>query len=225
MKEIVLLSGGLDSAVCLALELQNAPPREVLALNAFYGQRHERERQSARKIADFYGAEWMELDLSAIFAGSGCSLLARSGKSVPRQSYAAQIAESGGNPVETYVPFRNGLMISAAASVAYSVGASAVCYGAHSDDAAGSAYPDCSVPFAEAMDRAVSEGTGGKISVRAPLLNMSKAQVVKSGLSLGVPFELTWSCYEGGEKPCGKCATCLDRARAFEANGMKDPAQ
>lgn len=97
-------------------------------------------------------------------------------------------------------------------------------YGAHHDDAAGNAYPDCSEAFVQAMNRSVQEGTGGALRIEAPFVRWNKAQIVKEGLRLGVPYELTWSCYEGGDKPCGRCGTCLDRLRAFEANGVNDPA-
>lgn len=97
-------------------------------------------------------------------------------------------------------------------------------YGAHHDDAAGNAYPDCSEEFVNAMNRSVEEGTGGALRIEAPFVRWNKAQIVKEGLRLHVPYELTWSCYEGGERPCGKCGTCLDRLRAFEANGVSDPA-
>jgi 7-cyano-7-deazaguanine synthase len=113
-------------------------------------------------------------------------------------------------------------MLSAAASIAVSVGASLVYYGAHADDAAGNAYPDCSVRFTDAINRAIYEGTGGKVSIIAPFVTSNKAQVVKTGLELGVPYKMTWSCYEGGEKPCGKCGTCIDRAKAFALNGVED---
>ena len=96
-------------------------------------------------------------------------------------------------------------------------------YGAHADDAAGAAYPDCSLDFVTAMNRAIVEGTGGQLRLEAPFVSVNKAQVVKTGLELGVPYQLTWSCYEGGEKPCGKCGTCIDRMKAFEKNGVVDP--
>ena len=129
-----------------------------------------------------------------------------------------------GKPVSTYVPFRNGLFISTAASVALSKGCSVIYYGAHSDDAAGSAYPDCSDEFNNAMADAVYIGSGKQLEIKAPFVNLTKADIVKEGLRLKVPYELTWSCYEGGDKPCGKCGTCIDRAKAFEKNGVKDPA-
>lgn len=222
MKKVVLLSGGVDSTTCLAVALQDCKPDDVLAVNMYYGQKHQREIASARRIAAYYGVEIMELDLSAIFAKSDCSLLIGSNNAVPHGSYAEQQKEAGEVPVSTYVPFRNGLMLSAAASIAVSVGASQIYYGAHADDAAGNAYPDCSVRFTEAMNRAIYEGTGGKVNVVAPFVTFNKATVVKKGLELGVPYKMTWSCYEGGEKPCGKCGTCIDRANAFKANGVED---
>lgn len=225
MKKVVLLSGGVDSSTCLGLALQNCKPGDVLALNMFYGQKHDREMKSARDVAKFYGVELMELDLSQIFQKSDCSLLAHSGKNIAEGSYAEQIKETGGKkPVSTYVPFRNGLMLSAAASIAISIGASEVWYGAHADDAAGSAYPDCSEEFFQDIDSAVYEGSGEQVHVYAPFILFPKSEVVKTGLEIGVPYELTWSCYNGGDKPCGKCGTCIDRAEAFKVNGVKDPA-
>lgn len=222
MKKIVLLSGGVDSTTCLAVALKDCEPEDVLAVNMYYGQKHQREIASARRIAAYYGVEIMELDLSAIFAKSDCSLLIGSNNAIPHESYAEQQKETGGGPVSTYVPFRNGLMLSAAASIAVSVDASQIYYGAHADDAAGNAYPDCSVRFTEAMNRAIYEGTGGKVNIIAPFVTFNKAAVVKKGLELGVPYRMTWSCYEGGDKPCGKCGTCIDRANAFKANGVED---
>ena len=100
--------------------------------------------------------------------------------------------------MSTYVPFRNGLFLSSAASMALSLGCSVVYYGAHHDDWAGNAYPDCSLEFVEAMNRAIVEGTGGELRLEAPFVTWSKADIVREGLALGVPYELTWSCYEGG---------------------------
>lgn len=222
-KKVVLLSGGVDSSTCLAVALQNCKPEDVLALNVYYGQRHDREMRSARDIAAFYGVELMEVDLSVIFSKSDCSLLKRSNNAIPEGSYADQQKESGGNPVSTYVPFRNGLMLSAAASIAVSVGAEYIYYGAHADDAAGNAYPDCSVIFTDTINKAIYEGSGQKVRIVAPFVSCNKAGVVEKGLELGVPYELTWSCYNGRDKPCGKCGTCIDRIKAFEANGIGDP--
>lgn len=223
MKKVVLLSGGIDSSTCLAVALQDCKSENVLAVNMYYEQKHDREMQSARDIAAFYGVELMEVDLSVIFEKSDCSLLKRSNKAIPEGSYAEQQKESIDKPVSTYVPFRNGLMLSAVASIAISVGASEIYYGAHADDAAGNAYPDCSTNFTNAINKAIYEGSGKAVSVVAPFITCNKSKVVEKGLELNVPYELTWSCYNGGEKPCGKCGTCIDRIKAFEVNGVKDP--
>ena len=131
---------------------------------------------------------------------------------------------AGNGLISTYVPFRNGLFLASAASIAQSLGCSVILYGAHADDATGSAYPDCTPEFNDAMNRSIIEGTGHEVRIEAPFVNMTKAEVVKIGLGLKVPYEYTWSCYEGGEKPCGVCATCIDRAKAFAENGVNDPA-
>ena len=93
----------------------------------------------------------------------------------------------------------------------------------HSDDAAGNAYPDCSAAFNDSMNRAIFLGSGNRLRVTAPFIGQTKAQVVARGLALGVPYEKTWSCYAGGDRPCGVCGTCRDRIAAFEANGVTDP--
>lgn len=223
-KVLVLCSGGVDSTTLLAQAVSKHGAENVYALSISYGQKHVREIQAAQAVADFYGVEQRFLDLEAIFSDSSCSLLAHSEEDVPHGGYAQQQAESEGIPVSTYVPFRNGLFLSSAASVALSLGCASVCYGAHHDDWAGSAYPDCSDEFVRAMGKAIEEGTGGQLHLHAPFVNMSKADIVRLGLELGVPYGLTWSCYEGGSSPCGACATCLDRAAAFAANGVADPA-
>ena len=223
-KVVVLLSGGIDSTTCLALAVDRYGSDAVSALNVFYGQKHDKEIESAVAVAEYYGVPYFELDLSNVLAMSNCSLLAHSKEEVQKGAYADQIKGANGKPVSTYVPFRNGLFLSAAASYGLSIGAGLIMYGAHADDAAGSAYPDCSARFVEYMNAAVIEGTGKQIKVEAPFVNINKAEVVAIGLQLGAPYELTWSCYEGGEKPCGKCGTCIDRARAFAANNRRDPA-
>lgn len=224
MKILVLSSGGVDSTTCLAMAVKEAGPENVLALSIYYGQKHDKEIEAAKAVADYYGAARMELNLSAIFDRSNCSLLKHSTEKIPQESYGAQIEKTGGNsPVSTYVPFRNGLFLSAAASVALSHDCQKLIYGAHADDAAGSAYPDCSLQFVTAMRRSIWEGTGGQLTLEAPFVSVTKAEVIKTGLDLGVPYELTWSCYEGRDKPCLCCGTCIDRMAAFEKNGVTDP--
>ena len=222
-KALVLCSGGVDSTTLLAMAVSRYGAKNVYALSISYGQRHSKEIESAKAVAAHYGVEQRFLDLETIFADSDCSLLSHSSQDIPEESYADQLVESDGKPVSTYVPFRNGLFLSAAASMALSLGCSAIYYGAHHDDWAGNAYPDCSREFVDAMNRAIEEGTGGELHLCAPFVEMSKADIVARGIELGVPYELTWSCYEGGNYPCGACGTCIDRNRAFEANGMRDP--
>ena len=224
MKALVLLSGGVDSATCLGLAVDRYGAENVLALAVYYGQKHSRELRAAEEVASYYGVELKKLDLALIFADSDCSLLKGSEEEIPKESYAEQLEKTGGAPVSTYVPFRNGLFLASAASIAVANGCEVVFYGAHSDDAAGNAYPDCSDAFNEAMNRAISLGSGGSVRVEAPFVKKTKADVVKTGLALGVPYELTWSCYEGGDKPCGTCGTCRDRAEAFRLNGVEDTA-
>ena len=225
MKAVVLLSGGVDSTTCLAVAIKRYSADQVMALTVYYGQKHRKEIEAARKIAAFYKVRHVEQALSSAFAFSDSSLLASSEKSVPHASYAEQLVGQGGEgTVETYVPFRNGLFLAYAAAVAGSIGAETILYGAHADDAAGSAYPDCTPAFFEAMCTAVYEGSGHACTLEAPFLRKTKADVVAAGLDLGAPYRLTWSCYEGREKPCGRCGTCIDRAKAFAANGISDPA-
>lgn len=224
-KAIVLLSGGIDSTTCLAKAVATYSNDNVLALSVRYGQKHEKEIKSAKAVANYYRVNHMEADLSEAFKLSDCPLLATSHKGIKHESYADQLAKMGGSgTVDTYVPFRNGLMLAYAASIAVSVGAEAIYYGAHADDAAGRAYPDCTPEFFEGMRCAIYEGSGRTCLLEAPLLYKNKAEVVKLGLQVKAPYHLTWSCYEGGDKPCGTCSTCIDRAKAFEANGVKDPA-
>ena len=225
MKALVLSSGGVDSTTALGMAVNKYGSNNVIALSISYGQKHDKEIKAATAVAEYYGVEQMFLDLSRIFQYSNSSLLKQSTEEIPEQSYSRQISETGGEkPVSTYVPFRNGLFLSSAASIALSRECSVIYYGAHADDAAGCAYPDCSPVFNDAMSKAIWEGSGCQLRIEAPFVNKNKADIVKIGLELGVPYELTWSCYEGGERPCGKCGTCIDRAAAFAANGVEDPA-
>lgn len=224
MKALVLLSGGVDSTTCLGIAVDKYGSENVLALSVSYGQKHIKEIEAARQIASHYGVELLELDLSKMFEFSNCSLLSKSDMEIPHEEYAKQLEETDGAPVSTYVPFRNGLFLSSAAAIAVSRDCEEIYYGAHADDAAGNAYPDCSQAFNSAMGRAIYLGSGNMVKVAAPFVGKTKADVVGMGLKLKVPYELTWSCYEGGDKPCGSCGTCIDRKRAFELNGVKDPA-
>lgn len=223
MKAMVLFSGGVDSTTCLALAVKEHGAENITALSIGYGQKHSREIEAAKRLAEYYGVEWKQLDLSRIFADSDCSLLVGSDEEIPKETYADQLSETDGKPVSTYVPFRNGLFLASAASMALSLGCDLIYYGPHADDAAGNAYPDCSEEFNNAMSSAVYLGSGKQLRIEAPFVKKNKKDIVKLGLELGVPYELTWSCYEGGDKPCGVCGTCRDRIAAFEENGVKDP--
>ena len=224
MKAMVLFSGGVDSTTCLGIAVDKYGAENVVALSITYGQKHTKEIECSQKIAQHYGVEHLYLDLGKIFQYSNCSLLSHSDQEIPTESYAEQIEKTHGAPVSTYVPFRNGLFLSSAASIALSKGCEVIYYGAHSDDAAGNAYPDCSDAFNKAINEAIYIGSGNQLKVEAPFIGLTKAQVVKKGLELKVPYELTWSCYMGEDKPCGVCGTCIDRAKAFEENGVADPA-
>lgn len=223
MKALVLFSGGVDSTTCLGMAIEKYGVQNVVALSVSYGQKHIKEIEASEKIAKYYGVEHIFLDLAKIFTYSNCSLLSHSEEEIPHESYVNQLSKTEGEPVSTYVPFRNGLFLSSAASIALSKDCEVIYYGAHSDDAAGSAYPDCSSVFNDAINTAIYEGSGRKLKVIAPFVDWTKKEVVKEGLRLQVPYELTWSCYEGKDKPCGLCGTCIDRAKAFEENGVKDP--
>lgn len=222
MKALVLLSGGVDSTTCLALAKEEFG-ENVIALSMFYGQKHSKELASAKAIADFYHVELITMDLAKIFAHSSCSLLQGSAEEIPQESYDKQLKERNGEAVTTYVPFRNGLFLSTAASIALEYECDVIYYGPHADDAAGNAYPDCSIEFNEAMKQAIYLGSGKKLRLEAPFVDKTKKEIVAEGLRLGVPYELTWSCYCGTDKPCRKCGTCIDREQAFLANGVVDP--
>lgn len=224
MKALVLFSGGVDSTTCLAMAINTYGKENVICLSISYGQKHNKELEAASNIIAYYGVKSLTLDLANIFAMSDCSLLSQSNQLIPKQSYAMQLKETQGDSVSTYVPFRNGLFLSAAASIALSNHCDYIYYGAHMDDAAGNAYPDCSITFYDAIAKSIYEGSGKKLKVAAPFISFNKTEIIKKGLSLSVPYELTWSCYEGGETPCGKCGTCIDRKQAFANNHMHDPA-
>lgn len=225
MKVLVLVSGGIDSTTCLAMAIKEYGSENVVGLSIFYGQRHDKEIKSADAVCEYYKVEHITLDLSTMFQFSDCSLLQHSDARIPEEEYSKQLEKTDGKPVSTYVPFRNGLFLSSASAIALSKGCSKIYYGAHADDAAGNAYPDCSQEFNNAMNTAIYEGSGHQLSIEAPFIKLNKAGVVKKGLELGVPYELTWSCYEGNDKACGRCGTCIDRKNAFIKNGTIDPIE
>lgn len=227
-RAVVLSSGGLDSTTCLAIAVNKFGADNVTALSVFYGQRHAKELEAARNVANYYNVAQYELDAAEIFRHSPSALLNTSTESLEQSSYAEQIENNPSRRLATYVPFRNGLMLSMAASFAdglYDDELIELYIGVHADDnAVGHAYADCSATFIASMSAAIRIGTYEKIHLAAPFLCQKKSDVIKVGLEIGAPYHLTWSCYERGDVPCGHCATCIDRARAFAVNGVKDPA-
>ena len=224
MKALVLSSGGVDSTTCLAMSIDSLGHENVSALSIWYGQKHKKELDCAKAIADYYKVPHYQLDLTQVMSYSNSSLLSSSSESIDHRSYEEQIAESGS--VSTYVPFRNGLILSMAASMALSLYPDdevSIYIGAHADDAAGNAYPDCRPDFNHHMNEAIYIGSYNKVRLVAPLNTMNKTEVVQEGLRLQVPYHLTWSCYEGGHEPCHTCGTCRDREQAFLDNGVEDP--
>lgn len=216
-KAVVLFSGGLDSTTCLYWALSQGYTCETLTVT--YGQRHAREIKSAEKIAAGLGIKTHFLDVKLPWI-TGCSLtnFAQELPNVPVEKITA-----GGIP-STYVPGRNLLFLSLAGSLADSIDADAIIAGPNAVDFSG--YPDCTPEFYKAAAAALNHGTKKGVTdgleVLAPLMYLSKADIVRLAADLNVPFELTWSCYAGGDKPCGTCDSCKLRARGFEEAGVKD---
>lgn len=210
---IVLLSGGLDSATLLAKLV--AEKRRVLALGVHYGQRHSCEIEAARAIAAHYGVEYRLADLRAVSAFFGKNSLTDASVPVCEGAYD----EAGMKT--TVVPARNLLLISLATSWAIAEKCDTVAYAAHGGDHA--IYPDCREEFAEKLDAVVRVSDWHSVRLERPFVGMSKAEIIALGARLGVPFALTWSCYNGGERHCGKCSTCVERAAAFREAGVPDP--
>jgi 7-cyano-7-deazaguanine synthase len=218
-KAVVLLSGGLDSTVTLAYALSKG--REVIPLSFRYGQRHSRELEAAMAVVEHYGLEnhvIIDLDLRAFRK----SALTSKEVKVPKREDVKEIRD--GIPI-TYVPARNIIFLSIAAGIAETEGAREVFIGANSIDYSG--YPDCRPEFFEAFEEALKKGTkagveGKGIKIKHPILRMTKAKIVHLGKELGAPLKLTWSCYEGGAKACGKCDSCLLRLKGFAEAGYKD---
>ena len=207
---VVLLSGGLDSATVLYYALARGYKCRVLIFD--YGQRHKREIASAVKIAKSSKSDYRILKIN--FPWKGSALLDKKIK-VPET-----IAK--GIPA-TYVPARNIIFLSFALSLAEVIKARAIFIGAHAQDYSG--YPDCRPEFFKAFVKMAEAGIAAKdkIKILAPLLNKNKSQIIKLGKSLGVPFNLTWSCYRAGKTPCGKCDSCFYRAKGFKEAELIDP--
>ncbi|MBR3899529.1 MAG: 7-cyano-7-deazaguanine synthase QueC [Elusimicrobiaceae bacterium] len=216
-KAIVLFSGGLDSTTCLYWALAQGYACEALTIS--YGQKHEREVRAAREIAERLGVKQHFVTLD--FPWLASSSLVDDKQAIPDLSM--EEIESGKIP-STYVPGRNLVFLSIAASLMDSLQADAIVAGPNAVDFSG--YPDCTPAFfnaaADAINRGTERGVLNGVEVLAPLMDLSKAGIVKLGAQLGVPFELTWSCYSGGDQPCGFCDSCKLRARGFAEAGVVD---
>ncbi|MGA7476252.1 MAG: 7-cyano-7-deazaguanine synthase QueC [Thermoplasmata archaeon] len=215
---VVLLSGGMDSATCLALAVRHHPP--VHALTVLYGQRHSREAVSARALARHYRVARhtvLRLPLAPLLS----SALTDPRRPIPNRRRPTPRIPS------TYVPARNTILLSIALGYAESHRLGTVYLGANAVDYSG--YPDCRPKYFRAFERLARLATksgvekGEHVRVETPLLRLSKAQIVRLGERLGVPWRLTWSCYAGGRAPCGKCDACRLRQKGFAEAGRADP--
>lgn len=213
-KALVLHSGGLDSSVCLAMAVKDHGAQNVKSVSMNYGQRHKVEMDYAQALCNKLGVERKVIELPRI----DNSLLTDDTKEIPKTTYDKI---EGVSPM--YVPFRNGLMLSAIASVAQAEDYDLIYYGAHAEDAFNWAYPDCTPEFNGAMANAIYVGTYHKTRLLTPLQWMKKYEIVLAGERLTLPFDLTWSCYNGGELHCGECATCQARKQAFVDARVQDP--
>ncbi len=213
-RAVVLLSGGMDSSVCAALAVRDY---EAAAVHVSYGQRtQERERQSFLAICQRLKIHDRLMVHNEAFRAIG-------GSALTDESIAVPDAEDIGRDIPvTYVPFRNAHFLAVAVSWAEVLGAEKVYIGAVEPDSSG--YPDCRPAYYKAFNEVVKTGTrDGRIEILTPLIAMRKAEIVRLGLELGAPFDLTWSCYSREDEACGVCDSCVLRLRAFEAAGVRDP--
>ncbi len=217
-KAVCLFSGGLDSTT--ALYSARKQGYEVSALTLHYGQLHEREIEFARATAENLKLHHYLVPVSMPWGGS--SLLDKK-MIMPSGRAESEMEKSIPN---TYVPARNSVFLALAVSCAEAEGAEAVFIGANALDYSG--YPDCRPDFFSAFEKVIELGTkagveGRSIHIEAPLLKLSKKEIILLGRELGVPFGKTWSCYQGGITPCGQCDSCRLRAKGFREAGMEDP--
>jgi 7-cyano-7-deazaguanine synthase len=217
-KAICLFSGGMDSAVCLFFARREG--YETVALSFDYGQRHGKEVVAANLLTHDLQVPQHVIRFKLPWKGS--SLLERDGR-IPQGRDPERMPKK---VPTTYVPARNSIFLSFAFSCAEAEGAEAIFFGANALDYSG--YPDCRPEYVEAFAEALTRGTkagteGRKIEIKAPLIAFTKKDIVLLGQQLGVPFEKTWSCYAGGDKPCGVCDSCILRAKGFREAGIPDP--
>jgi 7-cyano-7-deazaguanine synthase len=219
-KAVVLLSGGLDSSTALAIAHQQG--FELHALSFDYGQRHQREVDAAAAVARHYGVQYQKTITVDLRAFGGSALTADF--DVPHSRSLEKMSQE--IPI-TYVPARNTIFLSFALAYAEVTDANDIFLGINAIDYSG--YPDCRPEYLEAYERMANLATkattqdGRVFHIHAPLLRMNKAEIIHKGIELGVPYELTWSCYEGGELACGTCDSCLLRLNGFAEAGLQDP--
>ena len=213
---ICLVSGGMDSCVTAAIAREESD--EVAFLHVSYGQRTEaRERRAFEELADHYGVRSRLVVSLEHLARIG-------GSSLTDPSIPVSAADLSARTVPTsYVPFRNAHLLSVAVSWAEVIKATRVYIGAVAEDSSG--YPDCRPEFYEAFQSAVDVGTKPEthVLIRTPVIHLRKSEIVRRGLELGAPLQLTWSCYQGEERACGRCDSCALRLRAFREAGVSDP--
>ncbi len=217
-KAICLLSGGLDSATCLYEALRLG--FQVVALTLDYGQRHDREIKSARFFSKKLKIQHYEVSFQMPWRGSSLT-----DQNIDFHD-AKDVAHISKRIPNTYVPARNSIFLSLAASCAEAEHAQAIFIGANAVDYSG--YPDCRPIFLKAFENLILKGTkagaeGKAIQIFAPLLKLSKKEIIQKAIRLGVPLAQTWSCYRGGKKPCGRCDSCLLREKGFLDAGVCDP--
>lgn len=218
--EIVILSGGLDSTVCMAMAYQktNIPP---IALSFDYGQRHKIELKRATLIAKHYGSKHLIVPINMPWKGSS---LTDMNIDLPM----TKIIENNEDHIPTtYVPARNIIFLSLALSLAEASNTQGIYIGVNALDYSG--YPDCRPQFIEAFQKMANVGqaraiSGDAVRIHAPLIHMTKAQIIQSAISLKAPLELTWSCYQGLNRPCGTCESCQLRQKGFAQAGLDDPS-
>lgn len=216
-KVVVVLSGGMDSATALAKAVMDHGKENISTITFNYKSKHNpKENSAALALARHYQVSYKLVSLPFINELFKSDLLS-SGGQVPEGHYAEESMK------RTVVPFRNAIMLSIAVGYAESIGAKEVIIGNHAGDHA--IYPDCRATFMESFSEAVAYGTWEHLVLRRPFENLTKGQIVQRGLNLKVPYEMTWSCYKGGDIHCGKCGTCVERLEAFDFAGAVDPVQ
>ncbi|MCG7200406.1 7-cyano-7-deazaguanine synthase QueC [Marinobacter pelagius] len=211
---VVIYSGGMDSFTLL--HLARARGYQVHALSFNYGQRHVRELDCARQVCADLGIPHKEIDIRAMSEVMGGSSLT-SDLEVPEGHYEEDSMKA------TVVPNRNMILLSLATGYAVTAGASKVWFGAHGGDHA--IYPDCRPEFVEKMDAVCRVANYEPVGIEAPFIRMDKGEILAEGLGLGLDYSLTWTCYNGRDKACGRCGSCVERLEAFASNGVTDPLE